>query len=249
MGPVNVVREDPRKRGLLFAGTEREVVFSADDGEHWQPLRMNMPASSIRDLVIKDDDLVIGTHGRSIWILDNIAPLRQLAEAARASGAVPVRAGARHAGALEHVLRHAAAAGGADRREPAGRRDPGLPPAARGEERHAGDRGGGRRSDPAATRAPTSPRSSIRRRCHTRPTGCARISRCEATPGHHRFVWDLRYTAAPRDAPHARDRRRLPEDAERSGGAVRPSRFLHGASDRGRRRSGSGRSKCGSIRA
>ena len=77
----------PKQRGLLFAGTEREVVFSADDGDHWQTLRMNMPASSIRDLVIKDDDLVIGTHGRSIWILDNIAPLRQLAEATRASGA------------------------------------------------------------------------------------------------------------------------------------------------------------------
>ena len=87
MGPVNVVREDPHKRGLLFAGTEREVVFSVDDGDHWQSLRMNMPASSIRDLVIKDDDLVIGTHGRSIWILDNIAPLRQLAEATSSAAA------------------------------------------------------------------------------------------------------------------------------------------------------------------
>ncbi|MEO6214370.1 MAG: glycoside hydrolase [Vicinamibacterales bacterium] len=87
VGPVNVVREDPRQPKLLFAGTEREVMFSADDGDHWQPLRMNMPASSIRDLVIKDDDLVIGTHGRSIWILDNIAPLRQLALATRATGA------------------------------------------------------------------------------------------------------------------------------------------------------------------
>jgi photosystem II stability/assembly factor-like uncharacterized protein len=87
MGPVNVVREDPRQHGLLFAGTEREVVFSADDGESWQSLRMNMPASSIRDLVVKDDDLVIGTHGRSIWILDNIAPLRQVASAAEAKAA------------------------------------------------------------------------------------------------------------------------------------------------------------------
>ena len=87
MGPVNVVREDPKQRALLFAGTEREVVFSLDDGGHWQSLRMNMPASSIRDLVIKDDDLVIGTHGRSIWIMDGIAPLRQLAEASRAGGA------------------------------------------------------------------------------------------------------------------------------------------------------------------
>ena len=71
-GSVNVVREDPKKAGLLYAGTEREVYFSADNGEHWQSLRNNMPATSIRDLVIHEDDLVIGTHGRSIWILDNI---------------------------------------------------------------------------------------------------------------------------------------------------------------------------------
>ena len=78
VGPVNVVREDPKKAGLLFAGTEREVVFSVDDGASWHSLRMNMPATSIRDLVIKDDDLVIGTHGRSIWIMDNFAPLREM---------------------------------------------------------------------------------------------------------------------------------------------------------------------------
>ena len=79
MGPVNVVREDPVKAGLLYAGTEREVYFSIDDGANWASLRNNMPATSIRDLVIKDNDLVVGTHGRSIWILDNIAPLRELA--------------------------------------------------------------------------------------------------------------------------------------------------------------------------
>lgn len=82
MGPVNVVREDPKQKGLLFAGTEREVYFSIDDGENWQSLRMNMPATSIRDLVIHEDDLVIGTHGRSIWIMDNINPLREQAKAA-----------------------------------------------------------------------------------------------------------------------------------------------------------------------
>ena len=71
MGPVNTVREDHTAKGLLFAGTEREVYFSADDGANWQSLRMNMPASSIRDLVIHENDLVIGTHGRSIWILDD----------------------------------------------------------------------------------------------------------------------------------------------------------------------------------
>jgi photosystem II stability/assembly factor-like uncharacterized protein len=76
--PINVVREDPIRKGLLFAGSERAVYVSFDDGEHWQTLRLNMPATSIRDLVIKDDDLVIGTHGRSFWILDDITPLRQL---------------------------------------------------------------------------------------------------------------------------------------------------------------------------
>ncbi|HEV8271930.1 MAG TPA: hypothetical protein VGQ04_11540, partial [Chitinophagaceae bacterium] len=76
--PINVVREDPMRKGLLFAGSERAVYVSFDDGANWQSLRLNMPATSIRDLVIKDDDLVIGTHGRSFWILDNITPLRQL---------------------------------------------------------------------------------------------------------------------------------------------------------------------------
>ena len=76
--PINVVREDPKRKGLLFAGSETAVYVSFDAGEHWETLRLNMPATSIRDLVIKDDDLVIGTHGRSFWILDNITPLRQL---------------------------------------------------------------------------------------------------------------------------------------------------------------------------
>jgi photosystem II stability/assembly factor-like uncharacterized protein len=78
--PINVVREDPIAKGLLFAGSETAVYVSFDDGGHWQSLRLNMPATSIRDLVIKDDDLVIGTHGRSFWILDDIAALRQLAQ-------------------------------------------------------------------------------------------------------------------------------------------------------------------------
>jgi hypothetical protein len=75
---VNAVREDPIRRGLLFAGTERAAYFSPDDGDHWHSLRLNMPATSIRDLVIHDDDIVVGTHGRSFWILDDMTPLRQL---------------------------------------------------------------------------------------------------------------------------------------------------------------------------
>ena len=75
---VNVVREDPQRKGLLFAGTERAVYVSFDDGENWRSLRLNMPATSIRDLIVKDDDLAVATHGRGFWILDNITPLRQL---------------------------------------------------------------------------------------------------------------------------------------------------------------------------
>ena len=84
-GTINVVREDPLRRGLLFAGSERTVYVSFDDGDSWQSLRLNMPATSVRDLVIKDADLVVGTHGRGFWILDDISPLRQLtADVARA---------------------------------------------------------------------------------------------------------------------------------------------------------------------
>jgi photosystem II stability/assembly factor-like uncharacterized protein len=84
--PVNVVREDPARKGLLYAGTERQVWFSRDDGDHWQTLRANMPATSIRDLVVHEDDLAVGTHGRSFWILDNVTPLRQMDDLRKASG-------------------------------------------------------------------------------------------------------------------------------------------------------------------
>lgn len=77
-GIVNSVREDSQRKGLLYCGTEQAVYFSTDDGENWQPLRLNMPATSIRDLVVHNDDLVVGTHGRSFWILDDVTPLRQL---------------------------------------------------------------------------------------------------------------------------------------------------------------------------
>jgi photosystem II stability/assembly factor-like uncharacterized protein len=86
--PVNAVREDPFRQGLLFAGTERAVFVSFNDGDEWLPLRLNMPATSIRDLVVHDDDLVVGTHGRGFWILDDITPLRQIDDRAVGSGAV-----------------------------------------------------------------------------------------------------------------------------------------------------------------
>jgi len=80
------VREDPNTKGLLFAGTEFGVYVSFDNGDHWQSLQLNLPASSVRDLAIHGDDLVAATFGRSFWILDNIAPLRQSVEAKKAGG-------------------------------------------------------------------------------------------------------------------------------------------------------------------
>ena len=77
---VNTVREDPVRKGLLFAGTETSVWVSFDDGDHWQSLELNLPHSSMRDLWIHDDDLIVATHGRSFWVLDDITPLRQITE-------------------------------------------------------------------------------------------------------------------------------------------------------------------------
>ena len=76
--PSNTVREDPLRKGLLFAGTETAVWVSLDDGDHWLPLQYNLPHSSMRDLMIQGNDLIVATHGRSFWILDDITPLRQL---------------------------------------------------------------------------------------------------------------------------------------------------------------------------
>ncbi len=84
---LNAVREDPTHRGLLFAGTEFGVYVSFDDGDHWQPLQLNLPVTSVRDLAVHDDDLVIATHGRAFWILDNITPLRQMAGSVASSDA------------------------------------------------------------------------------------------------------------------------------------------------------------------
>ncbi|GAC1663401.1 MAG: hypothetical protein NVS9B15_26460 [Acidobacteriaceae bacterium] len=75
---VNVVREDKLRKGLLFAGTELGIYVSFDDADHWQPLQQNLPVTSVRDIDVHGDDLVVATHGRAFWILDNVSPLREL---------------------------------------------------------------------------------------------------------------------------------------------------------------------------
>ncbi|MFT6796479.1 MAG: hypothetical protein ACJART_001621, partial [Maribacter sp.] len=85
---ARAVREDPIRQGLLFLGTEHGVYFSSNDGEIWQPLQLELPDTPIRDLVIKDNDVVLGTHGRGFWILDDIHPLRQYQEDMNAKSVV-----------------------------------------------------------------------------------------------------------------------------------------------------------------
>ena len=77
---LHVVREDPKKRGQLYLGTERGVMYSPDEGATWKPLQLNLPTVAVHDLVVKDDDLVVATHGRSLWILDDLRPIREFTD-------------------------------------------------------------------------------------------------------------------------------------------------------------------------
>src|SRR5579863_8843488 len=77
---VRVVREDPKKRGLLYAGTENGVFVSFDDGANWRPLQLNLPTTPVHDLIVKNNDLVVATHGRAFWILDDLSPVRQYSD-------------------------------------------------------------------------------------------------------------------------------------------------------------------------
>ncbi len=77
---VHSVKEDPGRRGLLFCGTERAIWMSFDDGDHWQSLQLNMPVTSMRDFEVHDNDLIVATHGRGFWIIDDISALRQITD-------------------------------------------------------------------------------------------------------------------------------------------------------------------------
>ncbi len=77
---VHTVKEDPMRQGLLFAGTERGAYVSFDDGDHWQPLQLNLPITSVRDFQIYANDLIVATHGRGFWVVDDISPMRQITD-------------------------------------------------------------------------------------------------------------------------------------------------------------------------
>jgi hypothetical protein len=84
---VHTIKEDPQRRGLLFAGTERAAWISFDDGNHWQSLQLNLPTTSVRDFEIHGDDLIVATHGRGFWVIDDMSPLRQLTDEVARSNA------------------------------------------------------------------------------------------------------------------------------------------------------------------
>jgi photosystem II stability/assembly factor-like uncharacterized protein len=88
---LHVIREDPKRQGLIYAGTERGVIFSRDGGVNWQELKLNLPTVAVPDLVVKDNDLVVGTNGRSIWILDDLTSVRSLAPAEQEARLFPVQ--------------------------------------------------------------------------------------------------------------------------------------------------------------
>ncbi len=193
--PVNAVREDVVRPGLLFAATEKSVFVSWDDGDHWQSLQLNLPHTSMRDLAIHDQDLILATHGRSFWVLDDIGPLR-----AGVGATTPVT-----------LLKPAAAvrarrSTGTDTPippdEPAGRNPPAgavvdyyLPPAFKGAVsidvldatggvvRHASS------ADPVGFTAAERDQELIPAYWLRQPTALS------ASPGMHRYVWDLHWTA------------------------------------------------------
>ena len=190
-----MVREDPKRRGLLFAGSEQAVYVSFDDGDHWQSLRVNMPATSIRDLVIKDDDLVVGTHGP--LVLDSRRHHAAAADRRRRAGARPTHLFTPQAAWRFRWNKNTDTPLPPD--EPAGQNPPDgailhYRLSTRGRRGHARDprRAGGGRApllEPAM-------RPSRRSRAATLPDYWIRPPQALRTsPGLHRFVWDLRHPA------------------------------------------------------
>ena len=211
--PVNSVREDPARRGLLFAATEKAVWVSFDDGDHWRSLQLNLPHTSMRDLVIHDQDLIVATHGRSFWILDDIGPLREAAGLLAhpdttllpPSPAVLVR---RSTGTDTPIPPDEAAG----RNPPTGAViDYYLPQAAKGD---------------VAIEILDSRGSVVRRVASNDPDASSEEERAHeliptywirpwkplaSTAGMHRFVWDFRYTT-PRAAKRGYPISAVPED-------------------------------------
>lgn len=185
-GRVHVVREDSLRRGLLFAGTDHSVYVSYDDGERWQSLRVNLPASPVRDLIIKDSDLIAATGGRGVWVLDDMSPLRQItADVAKADAflfrpAQAWRVRAADSNATESATPKAFLT------------------------YLIGEAAG----DDIAIDVIETATGDVLRRFSSRPDVARGQVQLPTTPGLHRVAWDLRYshpdTANPDSAPGTR---------------------------------------------
>ncbi|HEX7049065.1 MAG TPA: hypothetical protein VF188_02545 [Longimicrobiales bacterium] len=197
---VHVVREDPVRPGLLYAGTEHGVHISFDDGDHWQSLQLDLPDTPVRDLIVEDHDLVVGTHGRSIYVLDDIDPLRQLtSEIVRADVHLfepnPAVRGVEEA-VFQYYLAEPADSVRIEVLDAAGevvRSFVGRARARAGAGAGVAEKGaGGEKADTAKDQAARRARGEVRERRASRdgedgPTGDA---------GLNRFTWDLRYPGA-----------------------------------------------------
>jgi photosystem II stability/assembly factor-like uncharacterized protein len=180
---VHAVREDARRRGLLFAATDRSVFVSFDDGESWQPLRLNLPAMPVRDLLIKDADLVAATAGRGVWILDDISPLRQMTADLSHANAFLFRPST--AWRIQPTADGSAVA------------DDGAPPDGVALDYLIGANVTG----PLTIEIREAVTGEVLRRYSSDATGATGGAPLVATPGLHRVVWDLRY--APPGRPPA----------------------------------------------
>ncbi|HEY5426255.1 MAG TPA: hypothetical protein VIJ77_06885, partial [Candidatus Tumulicola sp.] len=219
--PVNAVRQDPQEPRLLYAATENGVDVSFDEGAHWQSLQLNLPPTSVRDLIVHGNDAIVATHGRGFWILDDLAPLRDLARRS-ASPASNVRAYLFAPELAYRVRDNVNTDTPLPPEEPAGQNPPDgaiLDYAlAAGARRvvltiYDGDKRVVRRY--ASDDSPPPPIAHL-----DKPAAWERPFRVPATgPGMHRFVWDLREppprSASP-DLPIAaveRDTARIPQGA------------------------------------
>ena len=197
---VNGVREDPLRRGLLYAGTERGVHVSFDDGESWRPMQTDLPVTSVRDLEVKGDDLVIATHGRAFWILDGLTPLRQLDPAGDAARPAAARL---FAPGTATRLRPAGFTGTPFPSEEPAARNPPFGAAIDYFLPRATDRPVELEVRDAMGKIVRAYSSAVR----PEPADLAKIgsapewlqvpSTLESTPGFHRFFWPLRHPAPP----------------------------------------------------
>ncbi|MGE5833976.1 MAG: hypothetical protein ACM4AI_05815, partial [Acidobacteriota bacterium] len=213
---ANSIREDPRKKGLLYAATDTQVWVSFDDGDHWSSLRLNMPAVSVRDIKVKDDDtclcsdLVAGTHGRGFWILDNVTPLRQQAELQAAKNAFLYKpaTGIRVRFAMNDPTPWPPELPAGENPPPGALVDYYLPTAASGEVKLEILNAGGKvirtysSNDPVRNPDPARDPVAYNKLCQQTPTlpDCglplywpAPQQVLSTQAGHHRFSWDMRY--------------------------------------------------------